>query len=402
MQQRSAARTGAHARTRANTAACPIRAAILRRPCGLATPLLPSKVHVPAQREQPPSTRFLPAPLKRFREHLREVRRLAGETQAFVSAAHAQSTARLGEISVQLAQLQAQQEAAASIARAEHQQLVRILRFVHDSAQRRRERLHQLRADPGYEAPFSDPVPLISVVIPTYDNYTLLRERSIPSVLAQSYQNFEVVVVGDAAPEEARRVVAAFDDPRITFFNLPYRGPYPDDAQTRWLVSGVPPTNEAVRRARGLWIAPLADDDAFRPHHLARLLERARSDRLELAYSRLSVHFPNGSEAIIGCFPPALGEFGVQAALYHAGLSGIFEYELADAAFGLPEDWALCLRMMEASVRIGMFDEVTVDYYPSRSWTPRWEEDRYGPEPEPIPSSAGNAASGTPGEETPA
>ncbi len=87
------------------------------------------------------------------------------------------------------------------------------------------------------------------MVIPTYDNHQLLRERAIPSVLAQTHQNFEIVVVGDAAPDEARRTVEGFDDPRITFVNLGYRGPYPADPETRWLVAGVPPYNEAVRRA---------------------------------------------------------------------------------------------------------------------------------------------------------
>jgi putative methyltransferase (TIGR04325 family) len=341
------------------------------------------------------------------------MRRLAAESHGLLASAHAENVAQLGAIRALLAQLQdvvtsqtevsaqlgsrldalaVQGEAASSAARAEHRHLVEVLRYVHDHAQRKRERLHQLRADPEYERAYSEPDPLVSVVIPTYDNYELLGERSIPSVLAQSYQNFEVVVVGDAAPDEARQVVEAFDDPRITFYNLPYHGPYPAAPETAWLVYGVPAYNEGGRRARGRWIAILDDDDAFRPHHLERLLERARGSHLEMTYGRMSVHFAVGGETTIGCFPPKMGEFGEQSALYHAGLREIFEHELADAAFGLPSDWALCLRMMEAGVRIGMLDEVTVDYYPSRSWTPRWEGDRYGPEPESAITSAENGS----------
>jgi putative methyltransferase (TIGR04325 family) len=340
--------------------------------------------------------------------YLREIRRLTSETHALLSSAHAENLAELGAIRGLLTQLEdvvrSQGEASAQLGsrlqmlaeettvalRAEHEQLVETLRFVHDRAQWRRERLHQLRASPEYERAYSDPDPVISVVIATYDNYELLAERSVPSILAQSYQNFEVVVVGDAAPDEARRAVEAFDDPRISFHNLPYRGPYPADPESRWLVSGVPAYNEAVRCARGRWIAPLDDDDAWRPHHLERLLEGARGNRFELTYGRMAVHFVRGSDTTIGCFPPEMGQFGVQSALYHAGLRDIFQYELADAAFGLPSDWALCLRMMEAGVRIGMHDDVTVDYYPSRSWTPRWKGDRYGPEPEPDATSAEN------------
>ena len=50
--------------------------------------------------------------------------------------------------------------------------------------------------------PFTERDPLVTVCIPTYPNYVQLLERSIPSVLAQDYQNIEVVVVGDAAPPE--------------------------------------------------------------------------------------------------------------------------------------------------------------------------------------------------------
>ncbi len=339
---------------------------------------------------QQANERLRPGPVQRIRLYLREMRRLAAETHGLVSAARAETGAQLGALSAQLTQLQelaasqaSRLEELASDQQKAHRQLVEILRFLHSRGQRRRAQLHQLRTDTAYERAFTESDPLVSVVIATYDNYELLRDRSIPSVLAQSYQNFEVIVVGDAAPDEAREVVEGFDDARISFFNLPYRGPYPDEPEVAWLASGILPSNEAARRARGLWIAPLDDDDAFRPGHLEQLLEHARGQRLELAYSRLDVHFASAASLVtIGRFPPELGQIGLQAAIYHAGLSHIFEYELADAAFGIPTDWAMCLRMMEAGVRIGMLDEVTVDYYPARSWTPRWEGDRYGLEPD--------------------
>jgi len=81
-----------------------------------------------------------------------------------------------------------------------------------------------------YELAFSDPDPLVSVVIPTYTSYETLRDRAIPSVLAQTYENFEIVVIGDAAPPEAAEAVASFDDDRIVYENLSIRGPYPEDA----------------------------------------------------------------------------------------------------------------------------------------------------------------------------
>ncbi len=93
----------------------------------------------------------------------------------------------VSELVSHVAQLAAQGERAASGRTSQHEQLVEILRFVHGRGQWHRERLRQLRDDPAYEPPYSDPEPLVSVVIPTYDNHQLLRERAIPSVLAQTH-----------------------------------------------------------------------------------------------------------------------------------------------------------------------------------------------------------------------
>ncbi len=331
-------------------------------------------------------------PLSRLRQYLRTMLSLLGQTRDQVEASGVELAAHLTQLeaiasshlaqletiaSSQLAhleQLTGATEAMRSSRDAQHAQLVEILRFVHDRAHERRVKLRELRTGGTYRQAYTDPDPLVSVVIPTYDNYQLLRDRAIPSVLAQTHQNFEIVVVGDAAPDAARAAVESFGDPRITFSNRLYRGPYPADPYARWLVAGVPPYNEAVHRAQGLWIAPLDDDDAFRSHHIERLLTRVREQGLELCYGQIRQHLPDGSEQTLFRFPPESGAFGVQSCLYHAGLAEIFELELADAALGLPYDWGMCLRMMEADVRIGMVDDETADYFPSEHWTPRSQE----------------------------
>jgi putative methyltransferase (TIGR04325 family) len=327
-----------------------------------------------------------------LREALREIRRLAVETQQKVSDMHIGLADHLTQLDAAVrSQSAAENARLIDVMAAQHAELNEVLWFIHSRAPWRRQRLRELRADPSYERPYTESEPLISVVIPTYDNHRLLRERAIPSVLAQTYPNFEIVVVGDAASEAARDAVEGFGDRRLRFSNLPYRGPYPDDPQLRWLVAGVPPYNEAVQLARGLWIAPLDDDDAFRPHHLERLLAYARQEHLELAYSCMSEHTPDGAApGRIGEFPPRYGQFGIQSTLYHRGLASIFELELADAVLRLPYDWGFCVRVMQAGVRIGMLDEETVDYYPSKEWTPRWsdvaEEAASGGKPNDQPS----------------
>jgi glycosyltransferase involved in cell wall biosynthesis len=60
---------------------------------------------------------------------------------------------------------------------------------------------------------------LISVVIPTY-NWSNVLKLAIKSVLWQSYQNFEIIVVGDACTDDSEEVVKSFNDSRIKWFNL--------------------------------------------------------------------------------------------------------------------------------------------------------------------------------------
>lgn len=101
--------------------------------------------------------------------------------------------------------------------------------------------------------------------ITTYSNAEGLAARSLPSVLAQTHENLEVIVVGDAATPDVEAAVRSFDDPHVRLVNLTVRGPYPDDPLGLWLVAGTAPANEGLRLARGDWIAMNCDDDIFTP-----------------------------------------------------------------------------------------------------------------------------------------
>jgi hypothetical protein len=244
-----------------------------------------------------------------------------------------------------------------------------VLALVHDDDPGDRRRLRELRAGTSYEAAFIEPEPLVSVVVPTWNRVDTLIERAIPSILGQTYRHIEVIVVGDASPPAVPEAIASLHDSRIAFHNLTIRGPYEEDRFRAWLAAGTPGVNTGVARARGRWIAVLGDDDAFVPEHIERLLAYARERRLEFAYGQLRQNSPDGSVSILGAFPPRLGQIGLQAAIYHAGLS-FMELELGHALLGKPNDWGLVQRMMRIGVRIGMIEEVSVDYWASGEHAP--------------------------------
>jgi hypothetical protein len=277
---------------------------------------------------------------------------------------------RLARLEAESQMMRARLDAAARDA----ERAAAIGRHIHDQEAENRRRLHALRASEAYEPAFTEPEPLVSFLIPTHSSYETLRDVALPSILGQSYANLEVIVVGDCAPPQTAEAVASLGDPRVTYVNRTIRGPYPEDPSRRWYVVGTPPVNEALALARGRWIGILGDDDAVRPSHTEHLLAAARANRWENCYGRQEVHFAEGEAITLGSFPPELGQWGVQAALYHAGLR-FFESELSDAIYEEPNDWSKCRRMMRAGVRFGMIDEVVVDKHESRRRSAReWRE----------------------------
>ncbi len=95
-----------------------------------------------------------------------------------------------------------------------------------------------------------------SVIIPVYNREELVG-RAIRSVLAQSYRDFELLVVDDASTDRTAAVVQSFDDSRLSYIRLPENG---GNAVAR---------NAGVRRARGELITFLDSDDEFLPGFLA-------------------------------------------------------------------------------------------------------------------------------------
>jgi glycosyltransferase involved in cell wall biosynthesis len=229
-----------------------------------------------------------------------------------------------------------------------------------------RAEVERLRTKPEWNEAFAAD-PLISVRIATFNRATEVTERALASVRRQTYTRWEAVVVGDCCTDDTGEKIAAIGDNRIRFVNLPVRGPYPDDERQRWLVAGIPAMNVATELANGQWIAPLDDDDEFDDDHVEVLLDRARETRAEVAYGRLlAVQRELELEALLGEWPPRLGEFGFQGALYHAGLRWM-AYDPACRFLDEPGDWNLARRMWEAGVRFTYVDRTVTTYNVVRS-----------------------------------
>ncbi|MBV8195014.1 MAG: glycosyltransferase [Candidatus Dormibacteraeota bacterium] len=232
-----------------------------------------------------------------------------------------------------------------------------------------RAELAAARLSEAYERALTDAEPLVSIRIPTYVRARLLVERALPSIVRQTYQHFEVIVVGDGCSNDTAQRIEAFGDPRVRFVNLPYRHPYPEDANDRWQIAGAAAVNAATTLAKGSWLALLGDDDEMDPHHLEWLLDAARSSRSEMAYGDILERNPNpADDRVLGGFPPRHGFFNFQAAMVMSALRA-FEFSTTSWVLDEPSDWNLCRRMLEAGVRMKYVNRVVEIHYPSRLYT---------------------------------
>lgn len=103
--------------------------------------------------------------------------------------------------------------------------------------------------------------PLVSVVIPTADRPMLL-ERAIKSVLAQSFQDYEILIIDDGKQAEAKSVAQKISDDRLVYFQNLQPG-----------LGGSATRNVGIRNARGKYIAFLDDDDEWFPEKLESQLK---------------------------------------------------------------------------------------------------------------------------------
>ena len=103
----------------------------------------------------------------------------------------------------------------------------------------------------------TDDRPRVSVVIPLYNKEGQIQ-RALASVLGQSFQDFEIVVIDDGSKDRGAELVAAQTDPRIRLYRQPNGG-----------VSVA--RNRGVELARADVVAFLDGDDAWYPDHLERI-----------------------------------------------------------------------------------------------------------------------------------
>jgi glycosyltransferase involved in cell wall biosynthesis len=108
--------------------------------------------------------------------------------------------------------------------------------------------------------------PAVSVIIPTYNRADHVG-RAIRSVLAQSFQEFEVLIVDDGSTDNSEQIIRGFKDARIFYLRREANG------------GAAAARNMGIHSARGEHIAFLDSDDEWLPEKLEKQLAKFDSTR---------------------------------------------------------------------------------------------------------------------------
>jgi len=190
--------------------------------------------------------------------------------------------------------------------------------------------------------------PLLSIVIPTYNQADWLRE-ALQSVLAQGTDDWEAIVINNFSTDHTESVVAELADPRIRLINFANHGII---AASR---------NVGIREARGEWVAFLDSDDVWHADKLTTCLPYLNTDTDIVTHG---VHFWDGARILRDWLPGPERRAQLRNLLFEGSamspsatmvrrslllaVDGVSE----DAELRTAEDYELQLKLVAAGARI--------------------------------------------------
>lgn len=120
----------------------------------------------------------------------------------------------------------------------------------------------------------------ISIVIPTYNRASLLK-KSVDSLLKQTYDNFEVIVVDDASSDNTESVMKKIKDERVKYIKLKKNS------------GACVARNTGIKASTGKYITFNDSDDEYLPEKLEKQYNNLIKNKSDMDFCRLKVHINN-------------------------------------------------------------------------------------------------------------
>ena len=130
--------------------------------------------------------------------------------------------------------------------------------------------------------------PLVSICIPAYNSADYLGD-AIESVIAQSFKDFELIIVDNNSSDKTALIISKYSDPRIS---------YVKNDQTLSMAEN---WNKCISLASGKYVGLLHADDSYLPDFIETELKIFKSDpKIGIVYS--SINFIDGKGAITSVY----------------------------------------------------------------------------------------------------
>jgi|tagenome__1003787_1003787.scaffolds.fasta_scaffold20987410_4 hypothetical protein len=204
--------------------------------------------------------------------------------------------------------------------------------------------------------------PLVSVIIATYNWSSVLR-YALLSVQAQTFRNFEVLVIGDGCSDDSEEIVRSLGDSRFRWDNLPVNHGHQSA-----------PNNRGLSLAAGEWIAYLGHDDLWMPNHLELLLRKLDETGADVGFSLAMLVGTPGCDGRM-LFPVFEGgkyergsDIPPSVLMHRRSLVGSGKWPDHHVTQGTPEG-VLLAGFHDRGAEFASVAEVTVFKFPS-SWRP--------------------------------
>lgn len=222
------------------------------------------------------------------------------------------------------------------------------------------------RRSDGYASRYCKSDPLVSICIATYNRGELLCERAIGSLLTQTHQNIEVIVVGDHYTDDTEVRIAKIRDDRLRFVNLPERGNYPSDPIRRWAVAGTVPMNVGLTMAEGDFVTHLDDDDRHAPDRIETLLSQLREDSLEVVFHPFRFEDDQGRWRVNTAEDFSRGCVTTSSVMYDRFFARI-PWDIDAHLLSEPGDWNRFRKFAFLGARIGRSPQILLDHFKERN-----------------------------------
>jgi len=240
------------------------------------------------------------------------------------------------------------------------------LKSRHDVSDEEFDSFQVYRGSPEYLSTYEKPDPLVSYCIATYNRGRLLAERSLKSILNQTYSHIEVIVVGDCCTDDTETRVRDLGDSRVRFINLPERGMYPDNPEWRWMVAGTTPMNLALSLARGDFITHLDDDDEHTEDRITKLVSLTRETRADIVWHPFWRETPEATWELRQCKQFRRYEVTTSSIFYHRWFAQ-FPWDINAYKYREAGDWNRLRKFKYLGVKAARFPEPVLRHFMERN-----------------------------------